>query len=512
MGRLHDTAILLGAALACASSLSCAAPLPGVADGSGPTMRERVGVSWNLRWGAGADARASRQDDLAALASVGVVNVRGDFTWHRLETAPGTWSFDDLDVVVDDADAAGVHLLGILDYGNPIYPQTGADGSAPATDLTLDNPPETLFPPQDPQHFADYVTQVVDRYGARVVDWEVWNEENIGYRFWRPQASPVAYGALLDKAAAAGHAACPSCTFVLGGLSMPQPVPDIDVYPQGPAFLDEVLANDPGAAAIVDAVAFHPYQYPKDAPEVETAPFPGREQGSLHTQASHVRAVLAAHGAGTAPPLWITEEGWPTNPGVPESVDDIARVFGLDPLVVGLGKAAFGDGDFDKLLETVRGVSEAQQARDTVRAILIASADGVERVYLYTLRDFDVEPDINQEAAFGLLRVDGSEKPAARAVRTLLDVLGDARFVRDVSKDLRLDPGARALAFANDGETVIACWRFAGVDGAAAHVSVDGLGDGARVVGQDGRELARAFAGGVDVPLAGDVAYLIDPR
>ncbi len=474
--------------------------LPAPDDGS--PVAERLGVSMGVAWGADPDAVASRVAAFAKLHELGIHRVRTDFTWHSIEREKGVFDYSALDAMVDDASHAGIELLAIADYSNPLYPTTA--GNLPGTGLPGDVPGADLYPPTDPAPFAEYVRRSAERYGARVAEWEIWNEENIGYRFWRPWANAGDYARLARAAATAGRSACSSCTFVLGGMSMPQPIPKINAYPPGPVYLPLVLDAAPDLADWVDAVAFHPYQYPKDAPEFETAPFPDRVEGSLATQHATLARILLD--AGLPRPLWITENGWPTNPGVPQSDDDFARIFGLDPALVSLGRLLLGAGDFGKVVETLRGVDEAAQARYTVRAILIAAALGVPRTFIYTLEDGTFEPDIDQESVFGVYRADGSPKPAVAALAALTSILGPLRFAGDASAALGLADPDRALAFGDGTATVLALWRW--TDGSST-LHLAALPGDAELLDQQGTSLAHATRGNaIDVSLGPDVVYL----
>ncbi|MCC6748328.1 MAG: hypothetical protein IT371_11760 [Deltaproteobacteria bacterium] len=502
MSRLGGCLALLLAGAACdGDPEGMRFPELGPHDGLSPLV-ERVGLAHALPWGEEGAARTERARQLALLRGLGVRHARMDFTWHALEKKAGEWDFRALDAVVEDAARAGVSLLGVAAYGNPAYPS--ASGSEPGTQLPLDAPPEVYFPPVDPAHYARYVATIAKRYAGRVPAYELWNEENIGFRFWRPKADAAAYARQTLAAARAGRAACPSCLFLLGGLSMPQPYPKLELYPPGPGYLGELYRAVPELNEALDAVAYHPYQYPKDPPEFETAAWPEKPQGSLATQTRQIAERVKSQSR--AIPLWITENGWPTNPKVPETDEEVARIFGLELSLVKLARGFLGEPQFRKLVETIRGVSEQDQARYLVRSVLIGLVSGVHRAYLYTLLDFPVEPEINQEAAFGLFRPNGAEKPSARALRTLLTRFGSYRFVGEVTEALLLGADDRAVAFRDGNRLLLAFWRW---KGAAGSVTLRLLPGQPTLYDLEGRALA---AGGtpasVKVPLGPDVVWL----
>lgn len=481
------------------------ATFPALASDDGrPPLVERVGMAQQLIWGSDDARRAERALQLERLASIGIRIERINFTWHKLEPTPGHFDFAALDAVVDDCARANVKLIGVACYGNPAYPQIR--GAGPGTGLPLDDGADVFFPPKDPADYGRFVGALTAHYKDRVKDYELWNEENLGYRFFRPDASPSNYAAMARAAAVAGHTECPACRYVVGGLSMPQPVPRIELYKIGPDYLRELYAAAPDLNSFVDGIAFHPYQYPKDAPEHETAAFPDRFQGSLETQTATLEGVVERAG-GPRVPLWITENGWPTNPDIPGSDEDIARIFGADVTVIRFGRAVLGNEDFAKVVETLRGVPEATQAHYLVRSVLLSSAGGIPVIVLYGLDDYPQEPRINQESVFGVFRLDGSEKPAAAALRTLMKRYGTFRVVGDVTSSFGLDRREeRAVALRDGDRSVIALWRHVGGE-RTMHVS--GLAGETEVVAEDGAVAARGSRGGsVDFTLSASVVYL----
>lgn len=114
------------------------------------------------------------------------------------------------------------------------------------------------------------------------------------------------------------------------------------------------------------------------------------------------------------------------------------------------------------------GVPESVAARYAPKGLLEAIRRGVPRTYLFDLVDRFEDPDLNRvEAHFGLLRVDGTPKPAFGSVARLMAELRDARGevatqtapigirVRGgVPSDLRIVALRRS-----DRSTVLAIWR-----------------------------------------------------
>ena len=142
-------------------------------------------------------------------------------------------------------------------------------------------------------------------------------------------------------------------------------------------FLSDAFTDDPELGRWFDVLALHPYPHypPQAAPEADD----GHEQ-PVGQMVARLRAELAYYGADK--PVWVTEVGWP--------------VYGT--------------------------VDEAAQARFTVRAAVEALAAGAERVCLYTLDDGPNPSAFPPEDAFGLYRNDGTPKPAATALHTLVSI------------------------------------------------------------------------------------------
>ncbi len=360
------------------------------------------------------------------LRAMGVQVIRLDFRWAALERIGRplhryVWSNEDREVRA--IRGAGLKILAILDYGNPNYSRAGwaayARGQRPSGPFGVGDP--QYYPPDDPRTFAGFAAAVAHRYRADVMGWEIWNEENEGWRFWEPKENPQAYGRLLCAAHGTLERLDAGVPVVLGGLFFPSLGGAVGTGAVG--FLTDMLRS-PWVRGCFDAVAYHPYPYPFTSPE---AVVNGR--GSVVGASGQLRAVLRQFGLGRTP-LWNTEVGWPT-----------------DPLA--------------------NGVTEAEQARYVTRLELLSWARGVPLVTCYTWGDTPDPGGQNQEAHFGFFRVNGTAKPVYRALTTLQRVLRGRgwQFVADRSRALHLPSGRRgvragfALEFSGPGSRrVLALW------------------------------------------------------
>jgi hypothetical protein len=334
---------------------------------------------------------AARAGELDGLRMLGTGGVRRDFTWSAIEPRPGQRDWSAQDAAVADSALRGLATLGILDYSAPWANAAGNE-----------------YAPPDPDQFAAFAEAAAAHFKGRVAAWEIWNEENLGFRFWQPAEDPAAYASLLAKAYPAVKRGDPQATVVLGGLnwqSLNEPTE---------TFLEDAFTARPDLASFFDAVGLHPYpDYPPQlAPEAATATV-----RPLGLRLARVRALLDYYGARPRA-LWVTELGWP--------------VYG--------------------------SVDEAGQARFTVRACVEALAAGADRVFVYTLDDGPDPTAFPPEDAFGLRRNDGTLKPAFTSLTALIAQDPGGVLVGDDSagpvRSYRF-AGARTwhIRFATDGNT-----------------------------------------------------------
>lgn len=207
-------------------------------------------------------------------------------------------------------------------------------------------------------------------------------------------------------------------------LSATPPVPVI-----GPSVTGEAAAKTLGDVThTADIVNLHSY-YSFRPPETQGWGDDG--YGSLEWQ---LRAIAQPLGAGLvgrkgAPPVVVTEAGYHN-------------------------------------ADAEHGVPEAVAAAYLPRLLLRHFDAGIERTFVYELLDEWDEPE-NREANFGLVRFDGSKKPAFIALQNLLELLGDpGRTFAPGSLAFTLSPAPDTLEYTllqkRSGDFYLALW-----DGAA---------------------------------------------
>jgi hypothetical protein len=221
--------------------------------------KERFHSPWNKHSpeffgivGSGVTDPVANQNVIDAAQAAGARSVRIEFLWNYIEKSPGKFDWAAVDETVRQYDAAGLDVLGILDYNNPIYGGGVHDY------------------PHNPGAYLNFVSQTVKRYGFTVRSWEIWNEENTNF-FMTSGVNPCQYAGLLAASYQRIKAIDGSLTVVMGGTS------GIDSD-----YISSVLA----CGGHADVVAVHPYR--------GTAP-----DGSLIAR------------LGALPwPVWVTEFGY----------------------------------------------------------------------------------------------------------------------------------------------------------------------------------------------------------
>ena len=373
--------VLAAAGLALAVLIATAWVLPRLGHRPGPseerdvpTARPAAGLPVGLAFGDQlrrmSDAElATALDDTVDL---GASWIRVDVSWAAVQPDSGAaYDWSGTDRVVQAASARGLRVLGILTYTPP---WARAPGCVTFT-----------CPPRDAAQFAAYAGAVAGRYGDRVSAYEVWNEPNTA-KFWTGP-DPAAYGLLLRATVPRIQEAAPGTPVLLGGLAA------------NPGGLGVVLAPDflaracqEQACAGVAGVGYHPYTFPATAVDTTADLTAWQRMTQPSAWGPSLRTVMTQVGLGDRR-LWLTEYGAPTD-------GDTA------------GEAPSG---------CTTCVTEQEQAEIVASGISAARAapDVVGAVFVYSWRDLGTGP--SREDHFGLVRTDGSRKPAfdafARAAR-----------------------------------------------------------------------------------------------
>lgn len=428
-----------------AAALAAAAPAHAHEEPAGSTSYGLVSFSKHGIPGATAAERSAAYHELY---HAGVRAIRLDMVWHRVERPAGSFDFGELDAEVAAITAAGLRVIGLLGYGHPAYSTAGgaverATGGGGLPPFGVGS--AHYFPPDDPADFARFARETAEHFGDEVLAWEVWNEENEGWRFWAPHEDPAAYADLLCAAYGELKGVDAATPVLFGGVfypALPGGIPGMS----GPDFVRAAYEARPRVRECFDAMAYHPYPYPFTSPELDVP-----IRGSVLSAAAGMRRAMPPEDRDK--PLWITEIGWPTH-------------------------------------DRAYGVSEEKQAQYVARMQAATFAqEGVPVVNWYTYGDFEDPSGANQEAHFGFFDASGEPKPAYKALQTFDDVFRGASFMAHRSEELGLPPGGLmtggrgfALEYASAEATITALW-YANESVAEAQ-GAGGAADGGLLAGE----------------------------
>ncbi len=341
------------AALVRARTAGTRCPVGAAASAAVPGARVLLGTHLTLR-----AWRAPRRRELSRGAcALGARIAREDLEWSRVQPRPdGPLTWGRTDGMFLSAAAQGLTLLPILD-GTPRWAG-----------------PRAISMPTDPEDFARFAAAAVARYGpggslwrahprlARFAPhwWEIYNEP------YKASPYPERYAVVVRAAARRMRAVDPHARILISGET------NAVAGATGAEWVDRMYAAVPDFSRWFDALSVHPYDTgsPLDR---------SRDRAFRASRLEDLRAELVAHGDGDKH-LWITEIGWSTCPDT--------------ECVSAAQQAAYTD-QFRRLVET--------RWRPYVDAVIV-----------YHLQNGS---GADRESRYGLLRADGSRKPAWTVVR-----------------------------------------------------------------------------------------------
>jgi hypothetical protein len=282
---------------------------------------------------------------------LGVNWVRVAFDWSIVQPVQsGGYELAGYDKLVDVFARARINILGLLAYA-PRW----ANGDQPSH-----------FPPLDSHNFASFASYLAARYALRGVHtWEIWNEPNMP-QFWKPRPDVAAYTKLLVTAHSAITKVDANSEVLSAGLA---PAADTENSLSPATFLRGIYQS--GGRGHFEAVGAHPYSFPATPDD----PHPSNSWQQLSATPSNLREVMISNGDADKK-IWLTEFGAPTSGRHPGHV------------------------------------SENKQAEVLARGYRLAySYPWSGPLFWYDYQDICANPD-DSECSFGLVRTDGSLKPA----------------------------------------------------------------------------------------------------
>jgi Beta-galactosidase len=252
---------------------------------------------------------AALDQQMALMASSGVESVRAPLTWAELEPAPGVYNWTISDRLAAAAARYGIKLL-VNISATPQWASSQPNAKYPYR-----------YPPANPRRFADFMRQLVLRYGQNgtfwaanpgtpsvpIRHWQIWNEQMAPW-MWAKRPWPSSYVRMLKPTYRAIHQADRRAKVVAGSLVA------YAGYAQWDGMRDLYRANAKGA---FDEIAVHPFTNN-----------PRSVNGTVDQTVEIIRRVrteMRRRGDGRKP-IIITELTWPAAIGkVPKR-----RLLGLE--------------------------------------------------------------------------------------------------------------------------------------------------------------------------------------
>jgi hypothetical protein len=213
---------------------------------------------------------------LDAISEMGLTSIRDDAPWARVEVRRGEYQIpESWDRVVDAANAKGISVLLILDYGNSFYDGGDKPRSSEAVDA-----------------YVKYVQFVVNHFKGRVHRYEIWNEwDSTTGRTTKGSAED--YFNLVRHSFPAIKSIDPHADVLVGAVTADGLEHD---------FVEKLVAL--GTLDYADGLSIHPYiKCRLQHSPADWADWMVRIEENL------------AWRTGKAVPIYVTEMGWPTFAG-----------------------------------------------------------------------------------------------------------------------------------------------------------------------------------------------------
>lgn len=240
----------------------------------------------------------------------GIRMVRQPFSWAEIEPAPGAFTFETYDRIMEELGRRGISVLGVMER-SPAWVRSS--DAAEAFDA----------PPVDPAAYERFVNAVVTRYGERLAAVQLWDLPNRADHWGGKTPDPAAYVTLIGYGSNGVRGANPNATVVLAELD---PLGESGPVDGDLSFLQRVYTA--GGGPYFDAVAAR-------LDGGTDTPFDRKTERSTKNLSRAVlfRDLMRANGDGVKP-VWGTHYGWqargPENAGVSATDQAAYTVVGLE--------------------------------------------------------------------------------------------------------------------------------------------------------------------------------------
>ena len=359
-----------------------------------------------INYGISDIGRVSLDDIFPVMATGGLRFIRTEFRWNYIEREQGEFHFDYYDKIVSKATENGIKILAVLAYGTPWASKMGERVGS------------DKFVPDKFDDYQNYVSKVVNRYKDKIKNWEIWNEPNGAYRFYRPGlvGDPKSYGYLLKAGYRGVKQSCPLCKIIFGGLFYHQ-----ELIMGAETFLENIILFHPDIGDYFDIFAFHPYSFypPSSPPESDNFP-----EVPVTQMITNIRNILQKNNI--LKPIWINEIGWPSYV-----------------------------------------ISEISQASYLVRSFVLSYVAGAEMYLWYTFIEQNIDTaTAPPEATFGLFKYKDycytgqlTPKLSWMAYKNVVDILGNTTFSGNCT-NVEYNPDFQyAYKFTSETDNICVIWQ-----------------------------------------------------
>jgi hypothetical protein len=313
-------------------------------------------------------------------ADLGVGWIKQQVDWNSTEYARGLYHWEELDHLVAEAQKYGLKIMLSV---------------ARAPGFSRPEPVEEDGPPSDFSIFRDFMFALSNRYKGHIAAYELWNEPNLR-REWRGFDLSAEKFVELIKFGANGVREGDPDAIIVSGAPATTGINDQINAIDDRVYLRAMIAA--GVADYVDAIGAHPYGAgnPPDERAADAAHV--RSGFSNHPSFFFLDTIEDYHAilleANIDKPIWVTEFGWP-------SIDHFGEVNTMG-------------------WDYARDVTEQDQAAYLLRSIALRR----DRAWLGPLIiwNLNIAPLLGaerSESAYGLIRPDGSLRPAYKQLRSV---------------------------------------------------------------------------------------------
>jgi polysaccharide biosynthesis protein PslG len=218
----------------------------------------------------GRDSRERVLRHLEVAKAVGAHHLRCAFSWNGIEPEDGQYVFKFWDMLVDEAEKAGIQVIPYVAY----TPEWAARSR------------ENFWqqPPRDPALFERLMRNLAAHFQGRILSWELWNEPDLT-EYW--QGTPEYFAEVVKAGAQGVREGDPKAVIILGGMS------------HGPSPFFEKLIRQHHVERWVDVIAFHGYPESWDEDRIEAAYGPRVTKMDAYVKES-----------GQPLDLWLNEMGY----------------------------------------------------------------------------------------------------------------------------------------------------------------------------------------------------------